>query len=161
MSTTETTVLNPDHSEQSPALQNNNYPTPTTDGHSVESGSTSSVRSRTNKRYVNWIPFGIFEISASVCSTPVTQPMMQRRPNPTELRLMYLMSKFCVDSKKVSEKFLHRHYPVLKNHPLPLQRMRKIWWRRNFLLTFFGIYIKFGFKNPLILAPCNLVDIAT
>ena len=55
LSTTETTVLNPDHSEQSPALQNNNYPTPTTDGHSVESGSTSSVRSRTNKRYVNWI----------------------------------------------------------------------------------------------------------
>jgi len=49
LSTTETTVLNPDHPEQSPALQNNNYPTPTTDGHSVESGSTSSVRSR-NKR---------------------------------------------------------------------------------------------------------------
>ena len=74
MSTTETTVLNPDHSEQSPALQNNNYPTPTTDGHSVESGSTSSVRSRTNKRYVNWIPFGIFGISASVCSTDKYRP---------------------------------------------------------------------------------------
>ena len=29
------------------------------------------------------------------------------------------MSKFFVNSKKVSKKFLHRHYPVLKNHPLP------------------------------------------
>ena len=26
---------------------------------------------------------------------------------------------------------------------------------------FFGIYIKFGYKNPLIIAPCDSVDVAT
>jgi hypothetical protein len=25
----------------------------------------------------------------------------------------------------------------------------------------FGIYIKFGYKNPSILTPCNSVDVAT
>ena len=29
------------------------------------------------------------------------------------------VSQFYVDSKKVNEKFLHRHYPLLKNHHLP------------------------------------------
>ena len=46
----------------------------------------------------------------------VTQPMIQRRPNPTELRSI---SKFYLDSKKVREKFLYRPPSVLKNHPLP------------------------------------------
>ena len=50
MSTTETTVLNPDSEVQSP-VQNNNFSIPATDA-SVESGSTTSVRSRPNKRLV-------------------------------------------------------------------------------------------------------------
>jgi hypothetical protein len=29
----------------------------------------------------------------------------------------YILTKFYVDSKKVSEEFLHHHYPVLINHP--------------------------------------------
>ena len=48
-------------------------------------------------------------------------------------------------------------YSVLKNHPLPLPRMRKI-----FLFAyFFEMYIKFGYKNPFILAPSNSVAVAT
>ena len=50
MSTTETTVLNPDSEVQSP-VQNNNFSIPATDA-SVESGSTTSVRSRPSKRLV-------------------------------------------------------------------------------------------------------------
>jgi hypothetical protein len=40
--------------------------------------------------------------------------------------------------------------------------------RKIFLMTveelfayIFGIYIKFGYKNPLILTPSNLVNVAT
>ena len=53
--------------------------------------------------------------------------MLQRQPNRTELRLMDSYIQIFVDSKKVSKKFLHRHYPVLKNLPLPPtpQMMRK------------------------------------
>ena len=39
----------------------------------------------------------------------VTQPMLQPTPNQTELRWMVSKSFFNVDSKNVSEKFLHRH----------------------------------------------------
>ena len=41
--------------------------------------------------------------------TLVTQPMLQPTPNQMELRLMVSKSFFDVDSKNVSEKFLHRH----------------------------------------------------
>ena len=40
--------------------------------------------------------------------TLVTQPMLQRWPNQTELRLMDSYIQLFVDSKNVSEKFLHR-----------------------------------------------------
>ena len=53
-------------------------------------------------------------------NTLVTQPMMQRRSNPTELRLM-------------EELFTY----------------------------IFGIYIKFGYKNPSILNPFDSVDVAS
>ena len=54
------------------------------------------------------------EHAYSGCGAPpatslVTQPMLQLRPNQTELRLMVSKSIFNVDSKNVSEKFLHRH----------------------------------------------------
>ena len=39
----------------------------------------------------------------------VTQPMLQPTPNQKELRLMVSKSFLNVDSKNVSEKFLHRH----------------------------------------------------
>jgi hypothetical protein len=59
-----------------------------------------------------------------------TQLMLQRRPNQTELRLMEIfISKFYVDSKKVSEKFLHRHYPVLQ-----IQKVRGV------LLVFLKVF---------------------
>ena len=61
---------------------------------------------------------------------------------------------FYVDSKKVSEKFLLRHYPVLKNHPLPVAV-------EELFTYFFGIYIRFGYKNPSILTPLDSVDIAS
>ena len=39
----------------------------------------------------------------------VTELMLQRRLNQTELGLMVFMSKSYVDSKNVSKKLLHRH----------------------------------------------------
>ena len=39
----------------------------------------------------------------------VTELMLQRRLNQTELGLMVFTSKFHVDSKNVSKKFPHRH----------------------------------------------------
>ena len=41
--------------------------------------------------------------------TLVTQPMLQCWPNWTKLRLMDSIFKFYVDSKNVSQKFLHSH----------------------------------------------------
>ena len=57
----------------------------------------------------------------------VTQPIMQRRRNQTELRSMD--SSIQISSRFQKSKFLHRHYPILKspftspkgekkNHPL-------------------------------------------
>ena len=80
----------------------------------------------------------------------------------TELHgVKILISKFYVDSKNVSEKFLHRHYPVLKNHLYPT----KGWFFLRAVTVLelspyiFGIYIKFRCKNPSILTPCDSVDI--
>jgi hypothetical protein len=39
--------------------------------------------------------------------------MLQRRSNQTELRLMVFIFKFYVDSKNVSEKFLHRSCSIM------------------------------------------------
>jgi hypothetical protein len=46
--------------------------------------------------------------------------MMQRRPNPWSKDPWILISKFYIDFKKVTEKFLHRPPSVLKNQNLPL-----------------------------------------
>ena len=50
-------------------------------------------------------------------STLVTQPMMQRRPNPTELRSMdshiQILRRFQKSKEKVPP------HSVMKNHPLP------------------------------------------
>ena len=50
-----------------------------------------------------------------IYNTLVTQPMLQRRPNSTELRLMGLLlhTKFFVDSQNISEKLLHRSPSVM------------------------------------------------
>ena len=57
-------------------------------------------------------------VSGNILAATSPQPMMQRRPNPTELRLMdsyTYVSKFYVGSKTVSEKFLPQR---MKNLPL-------------------------------------------
>ena len=61
--------------------------------------------------------------------------------------------KIDVDSKRVSEKFLHRPPLVLKNHPVMMVE--------EFFAYFFGIYIKFGCINPSILTLYDSVDVAT
>ena len=67
-----------------------------------------------------------------VRSTLVTQPMLQRRPNPTELRLMDLISKFYADSKNVSKKFRHCRSTVMRSDNggtfrLHFWNLHKIW----------------------------------
>ena len=89
--------------------------------------------------------------------TLVTQPMLQPTPNQTELRLMVSKSIFNVDSKNVSEKFLHRHswknvffFKTYLGGP-----KEKIWKTAIFsgvtveelFVYIFGIYIKNGFRN--------------
>ena len=60
----------------------------------------------------------------------VTQPMLQPTPNQTELRLMVSKSIFNIDSKNVSEKFLHRHS-----------------WKNPFFWDFFLWSPKVGFEK--------------
>ena len=74
-----------------------------------------------------------------------------------------LISKFYVDSKKVSKKFLHCHYLALQNHPLnttPKNDFSFLWALKigfgekkiqyrvvtveELFAYIFGIYIKFG-----------------
>jgi hypothetical protein len=69
----------------------------------------------------------------------------------------FYVSKFYVDSKNVREKFLHRHSSVMKNHPLPPKGR----FFSSFGAYIFGIYIKFGYKNPSILTPSDSVNVAT
>ena len=84
------------------------------------------------------------------------------------------MSKFYIYSKKVSKKFLHHHYPALKNHHLPPKRRffssfgGIIGWfliegsdGGGVFVYFFGIYIKFGDKNPSSLTPLDSIDVAS
>ena len=83
--------------------------------------------------------------------------MLQPTPNQTELRLMVSKSIFNVDSKNVSEKFLHRHswknvffFKTYLGGP-----KEKIWkkgffqeWRwRNFLLTFLESTLKMDLET--------------
>ena len=56
--------------------------------------------------------------------------MLQPTPNQTELRLMVSKSFFNVDSKNVSEKFLHRHS-----------------WKKSFFSDFFLWSPKVGFEK--------------
>ena len=83
----------------------------------------------------------------------VTQSMMQHQPNPMELRSMdsyiQILCRFQISKWKVPSPSLFS----TKNHPL----------RKIFLILFayfFGIYIKFGYRNPSILTPLDSVDIA-
>ena len=93
----------------------------------------------------------------STVVTLVTQPMLQPTPNQTELRLMVSKSIFNVDSKNVSQKFLHRHSwkNVFFLQNLPWGTKGKNLKKRIFsgvtveeLVTYiFGIYIIKGFRN--------------
>ena len=47
----------------------------------------------------------------------VTHPMLQLDQIARSYDRWILILKFYVDSKNVSKKFLHRHYPVLKKSP--------------------------------------------
>ena len=83
--------------------------------------------------------------------TLVTQPMLQPTPNQMELRLMVSKSFFSVDSKSLSEKFLHCHswknVFFFKTYPVGT---KEIWKKEIFsrvtveelFAYIFGIYIK-------------------
>ena len=80
------------------------------------------------------------------------------------------ISKFYVDSKKVSEKFFLPPLFPLSTQKSPFtpkgwekSSLRKVDFlsAEGLFACFFGIYIKFGYKNPSILAPSDSVDVAT
>ena len=78
-----------------------------------------------------------FRRPCTLINTLVTQPMLQLRPNQTELGLMISKSIFNVDSKNVNKKFLH----------LGKKSEKKNFFRSDGGATFclhslFGIYIK-------------------
>ena len=82
----------------------------------------------------------------------VTQPMLQLTPNQMELRLMVSKSFFNVDSKNVSEKFLHRHSwkNVFFLQNLPWGTKGKNLKKRIFsgvAVEELFAYIKKGFRN--------------
>ena len=87
----------------------------------------------------------------------VTQPMLQRQPNHTELRLIDYGIQILLRFQICSWEFLHR--PLLKKF-----FFQNHYWGGTVDELFayiFGIYIKFGYKNPAILTPSDSVDVAT
>ena len=93
-----------------------------------------------------------------ICTVTSHSAYVATTPNQTELRLMVSKSFFNVDSKNVSEKFLHRH--SWKNgfffqNLLPWGTKGKNLKKRIFsgvtveelFAYIFGIYIKKGFRN--------------
>ena len=128
-------------------------------------------------------PYLLFYVVPVKSKALATQPMLQCRPNRMELRLIILISKFYVESKNVSKKFLHCCSLVMKNHPLlppplndqsdhsddefslkepasiKIMYIQVISLYKQFLeelfAYIFGIYIRFGYKNLSILTPCN------
>ena len=101
----------------------------------------------------------------------VTQPMLQRRPNHTELRSMdsyiQILCRFQKCKQKVPPPSSLKKV-FFQNLPWGTKG-KKIWKtnffeggrRRNLFTCIFGIYIKFGYKNPSILTPYDSVDVAT
>ena len=83
----------------------------------------------------------------------VTQPMLQRQPNRKELRSMdsyiQILCRFQKCKQKVPPPSL------LSNEKSPFKTVEELF------AYIFGIYIKFGYKNPSILTPSNSVDVAT
>ena len=91
----------------------------------------------------------------------LTQPMMQRRPNQTELRLMdSYIQIFCIFQKSKQN--------VSAPSPLSIKKITLypilILWGgmvEELFADFFGIYIKSRYKNPSILTPSDSVDVAS
>ena len=88
-------------------------------------------------------------------STLVTQPMMQCWPNPTELRSMDSYIQILCRFQKSKRKFPSPSPLSNEKSPFTPSKDEKDFtegarWK-NFSFTFFGIYIKFGYNNSLII----------
>ena len=114
-------------------------------------------------------------VNWSAKKTLVTQPLMQRIPNCTELRLMDSYIQIVCRFKKSMQKVPPPSLLCTKNHPLPPQRM--IFFLSlgavkgdilvqgsdgvgTFCLLIWNLH-EFGYKNPLILTPYNSVVVAS
>ena len=102
------------------------------------------------RRMLAWLIF------CNGCSSLATQPMLQRRPTWTELRVIVFKSIFNVDSKNVNKKFLHHHHHRSFFFKTYLGGPKKKIWKKEIFsvvtveelfVYIFGIYIKNGFRN--------------
>ena len=101
----------------------------------------------------------------------VTQPMLQHRQNGAELRsidsYIQILCKFQKSKQKVPSLFTQKSpFTLLKDEKnLPLGDLLVMRGRggtvEELFAYFFGIYIKFGYKNPSILSPLDSVGVAS
>ena len=105
-----------------------------------------------------WFVF-LFSCS-SMLSTLVTQPMMQCRLNPRELRSMVSYIQILCRFQRSKQKVPPPSLPCTKKSPFTPKDKENLGVEELFAY-FFGIYIEFGYKNPLILTPLDSVDVAS